>query len=152
MSGTIQGCAMKSEAVSCRADLDGSITKWVCDGLGEDTDWVGECETLGIYLGLDLIAGIVFNNTRPNIDTWLTIYSNNKRWCTRRVLKIIFGYVFKQLKCKRCSLLVSKDNEASIKLVEGLGFIREGLLRQYRENGADCYIYGMLKSECKWSN
>lgn len=152
MNGTIQVSDMKSEVASCRifADRDGSVAKWVCDGLNEDTDWVGHNITMGIELDGELIAGIIFNDLRPNVDVWLTIYSTGKRWCNRRVLGAVFGLAFDKMGCRRVSLFVSKDNEASIKLVEGLGFVREGLLRQYRENGSDCYVYGMLKNECKW--
>ena len=145
---------MKLEVEFCRifGDRDGSVAKWVCDGLGEDTDWVGHNVTMGVELGGKLIAGIIFNDLRPNIDVWLTIYSTDKRWCNRRVLRGVFGLAFDKMGCRRVNLFVSKDNEASIKLVEGLGFVREGLLRQYRENGSDCYVYGMLKNECKWRN
>ena len=154
LNGMILGCAMRLEQESCRifGDTDGSVMKWVCDGLGYDYDWVGGNVTMGISLGGELIAGIIFNNLRPNVDVWLTIYSTNKKWCNRRVLRAIFNLAFNKMGCRRVSLFVSKDNEASINLVEGLGFVREGLLRQYRENGDDCYMYGMLKNECKWRN
>lgn len=143
---------MNKEAESFRitADSDGSVTKWVCDGLGEGMDWVGGYVTMAVYRGSKLIAGIIFNDIRPGRDVWLTIYSTDKRWCSRRVLRCIFGLVFDEMECSRASLFVSKGNRPSIKLVEGLGFVREGLLRQYRDNGDDCYVYGMLKNECKW--
>lgn len=41
-------------------------------------------------------------------------------------------------------------NVKSLKLVKGLGFKTEGLLRRYRSSGEDCYLLGMLKNECKW--
>ena len=143
---------MKSEPALCRiiADLDGSIAKWVCDGLEYDTDWVGANVTMGIVLDGKLIAGIIFNDVRHGRDVWLTIHSIDKRWCNRRVLRAIFDLAFNIMDCKRVSLFVSKDNEPSIKLVERLGFVREGLLRQYRDDGNDCFVYGMLKSDCIW--
>ncbi len=152
MSGLIQGCGMSWEPGLCRivADTDGSIAKWVCDGLKEDTRWIGGNVTMGIVFDGKLIAGIIFNDIRHGRDVWLTIYSTNKRWCTRRVLRAVFDLAFDVMDCKRISLFVSKDNEPSINLVEGLGFVREGLLRQYRDNGDDCFVYGMLKPDCKW--
>ncbi|MBQ8630554.1 MAG: GNAT family N-acetyltransferase [Alphaproteobacteria bacterium] len=143
---------MNREAESFRitADTDGSVAKWVCAGLNEDADWVGSCVTMAVYRGSKLIAGIIFNDIRPGRDVWLTIYSTDKRWCSRRILRCIFSLVFDEMACHRASLFVSKGNRPSIKLVEGLGFVREGLLRQYRDNGDDCYVYGMLKNECKW--
>jgi RimJ/RimL family protein N-acetyltransferase len=143
---------MKSEVELCKIvpDLDGSIAKWVCDGLKENTDWIGANVTIGIFLGGNLIAGIIFNDHRKDIDVWLTIYSIDKRWCTKAVIKYVFGIVFKLMNCRRCNIFISKDNQKSLSLCERLGFKKEGLLRQYRENGTDCYILGMLKSECRW--
>lgn len=146
----IQESDTKSERVLCKPDLDGSILNWVCQGLGDNPLEYGVNITLGIYLADRLIAGVVFNDIRPNRDVWLSIYSENKKWCNRRVLRLIFDFVFDKIKAERASLFVSKDNEPSLNLVEKLGFVREGLLRHYRNNGKDCYIYGMLKSECKW--
>lgn len=141
---------LKPERVLCKPDLDGSIISWVCKGLGDNVLEYGQNVTLGIYLENRLIAGVIFNDIRPNRDVWLSIYSENKRWCNRRTLRLIFNFVFGTINAERASLLVSKDNESSINLVEKLGFAREGLLRHYRDNGKDCYVYGMLKSECKW--
>ena len=89
LSGLIQVSDTKSGTVLCKADLDGSIAKWICEGLHTDNYWVGDNATLGIYLGSKLIAGVIFNNIRKGIDVWLTIYSENKRWCNRRILRLI---------------------------------------------------------------
>ena len=141
---------MKSARVLCKPDEDGSVIAWVCKGLGDSVSSYGDNVTLGIYLNNRLIAGVIFNDIRPNRDVWLSIYTEDKKWCNRRVLRLIFDFVFCKINAERASALVSKDNEPSKIMLEKLGFVREGLLRHYRENGKDCYIYGMLKSECKW--
>lgn len=141
---------LRSARVLCRPDEDGSVIAWVCKGLGDDPKTYGENVTLGIYLNDRLIAGVIFNDIRPNRDVWLSIYSIDKKWCNRRVLRLIFDLVFNKIGAERAGALVSKDNEPSFRLAEKLGFVREGLLRHYRDNGDDCYVYGMLKSECKW--
>lgn len=152
MIGMKQGYVMKSEAELYRImpDYMGVIQKWVCDGLGEDTQWIGDSFTVGIAYKGKIIAGIILNNYRKDLDVWLTIYSTDKHWCARSVLKYVFKTCFETLKCKRVNILISKDNHKSISLCERLGFVKEGLLRQYRENGQDCFILGMLKKECKW--
>lgn len=136
--------------ISIVPDRDNLIAKWVCRGLDEDFEWVGNNLTIGVMLGNRMIAGIILNDWRPERDVWLTIYSTDKRWCCRRVLRCVFDLVFGKMKCRRVSLFVSKDNALSRNLVEKLGFVREGLLRQYRDNGDDCFVYGMLINECKW--
>lgn len=131
-------------------DCNGVIAKWVCDGLGEDTEWIGDNYTFGICRQGKMVAGIILNNYRQDLDVWLTIYSVDPRWCVKSVLKYTFLVCFKTLDCKRVNVLVSKDNIKSLSLCERLGFVKEGLLRQYREDGKDCYFMGMLKKECKW--
>lgn len=136
--------------VSFKPDDTGAVAAWVCAGLGDKIEDYGANLTIGVYLGNILIAGIIMNDHRPNVDVWLTIYSIDKRWCTKAVIKYVFGIVFKLMNCRRCNVFISKDNHASLSLCERLGFKIEGLLRQYRENGTDCYVLGMLKEECKW--
>lgn len=141
---------MKLEAVSFKPDETGEVARWVCAGLGDKIEDYGANLTIGVYLGTMLIAGIIMNDHRKNVDVWLTIYSINKRWCTKAVIKYVFGIVFNLMNCRRCNIFISKDNHESLSMCERLGFKKEGLLRQYRENGADCYVLGMLKQECKW--
>lgn len=143
---------MKSEAALYRIkpDCGGVIMKWICDGLGEDTDWVGDSYTFGIEYRGQIVGGIIMNNYRKDLDVWLTIYSTSPHWCSKSVLKYIFTTCFETLNCKRVNIFVSKDNQKSLNLCTRLGFKKEGLLRQYRENGQDCFIMGMLKKECRW--
>lgn len=150
MNGMTRKCDMTSDLVYCKPDDTGYVIKWVCDGLGDKVEEYGPNLTIGVYLGKILIAGIIMNDLRNNLDVWLTIYSTNKRWCTKSVIKYVFGIVFNLMNCRRCNIFISKDNHKSLSLCERLGFKKEGLLRQYRENGTDCYILGMLKRECVW--
>lgn len=150
MNGTKPLCDMKSERVFCKPDNTGEVLKWVCAGLGDEVADYGANLTIGVWLGKILIAGIILNDHRPNVDVWMTIYSVDKRWCTKAVLKYVFGVVFTLMNCRRANVFISKDNHKSLSLCQRLGFKIEGLLRQYRENGADCYVLGMLKTECKW--
>lgn len=150
LSGTTQELDLKPAPVYYRAFNGGEVLNWVCKGLDENPAEYGNNIALGLYLEDKLIAGVIFNDIRPNRDVWLTIYSENKKWCNKRILRLIFDFIFDKIGAERASAFVSKDNEPSINLVEKLGFVREGLLRHYRDNGKDCFVYGMLKSECKW--
>ena len=131
-------------------DLSGEVVRFVCRGLNENEDWVGQNITLGIKLNHELIAGIIINDIRAGIDCWLTIYANNKRWCSKRVLRAVFDVVFDFLKCRRVSVMLDFQNKQSRKLVEKLGFQKEGVLRGFQNNGNDALIYSMLKQECQW--
>ena len=152
MTGLKQASDLKLEQALYKImpDYKGVIQKWICDGLNEDTDWIGDSYTFGICYKGKMVGGIILNNYRKDLDVWLTIYSVSPHWCAKSVIKYTFKTCFEALNCKRVNILVSKDNIKSLSLCERLGFVKEGLLRQYREDGKDCYFMGMLKKECKW--
>ena len=145
---------MNQGKVLCKIDTspNGEVLGFVCQGLGDKPFEYMPCLCFGVWLDDKLIAGIVLNDIRPYRDVWMTIYSENKRWCTTKVLRTVFSFIFMVIKAKRASVFVSKNNDASNSLVQRLGFVCEGLLRQYRDDGQDCFVYGRLKQECKWSN
>lgn len=141
---------MAENKIEIFLDLTGDVRDWVGSGLNEPKDWVGQNITLGVKMGKQLIAGIVFHDIRPRTDVWLTIFSTDKRWCNKRVLRAIFDIAFNFLECRRASVRVDAFNKKSRKLVEALGFIKEGVLRRFEDNGNDGIIYSMLKNECVW--
>lgn len=65
---------------------------------------------------------------------------------TKGLLSIIFGYIFGQLGCARCTAKIREDNIDSRELVERLGFVQEGILRKAKD-GKDVLIFGLLKEE-----
>jgi RimJ/RimL family protein N-acetyltransferase len=134
-------------------DYYGGITDMVRLGLGYSKDWPGdEFLSFGFFYNKKLIGALVFHDLRRHTEVWWTIYTVDKRWCTRKVLRLMFTIAFGRMDCRRISVLVSKNNLQSLNLVRRLGFKEEGLLRQCREDGEDCYILGMLRSECPWIN
>lgn len=143
---------MNKHRESCRLlyDYDRSIARWVCLKLGYDADEISDGQAFGFVINGKLIGGLIYHNIRENRDLWWTIYTMDKRWCTKKILKQIFGLAFDLYKVQRISVNVRSDNLASQSLVERLGFKREGCLRSYDDSGADCCIYGMLKSENLW--
>lgn len=131
-------------------DLTGEVVRFVCDGLKIDTNWVKTNLTLGIRLDHRLIAGIIFNDFNPGVNVWLTIFSTDKRWCNRRVLRTVFGIAFDLFCVRRISIMIDETNFKSQKLAEGLGFVKEGVLRAFSDDGRDRIIFSMLKNECQW--
>ncbi len=143
---------MKKPEEYCNIIYDNSLADWICDGLKTDKSWLqGDYYTIGFKLGNKLLGGLIYHNIRPQRDLWMTIYTADKRWCCRRALRIIFGLAFNLWQVERISICVSAKNTSCIKLVEKLGFQREGLSRRYMDDGSDCLFFGMLKSENEWS-
>jgi RimJ/RimL family protein N-acetyltransferase len=138
-----------SERVFIKADDTGEVLNFVAHGLKDNVrDYIPSL-ALGIY-DKKLIGGVLINDIRPQRDCWLTIYTESPRWATKFILKYIFTVVFITIGAKRCSVFVSESNQKSHNMCLRLGFKDEGLLREYRDNGENCYVMGMLKQECKW--
>ena len=144
---------MSEPAAFCNMILDakGRITKWICAGLGCDDKWLNpEYCTIGFISNGRLIGGLIYHDIRFGRDLYWTIYTMDKRWCSRRILKAVFGLAFDFFKVERISLLVDTNNKDCLRLVKKLGFRQEGLLRRYRDDGADCFFMGLLKTERKF--
>lgn len=131
-------------------DIDNHIAHWVCNGLHEPTNWLGDNLTYGFSDGTKMLGGLIFHDYTAHHSVWWTVYAPDRHWCTRRMLRQMFQTAFVGLDCKRINLLVSASNVVSLKFVQRLGFKTEGLLRKFRDNGEDCYFFGMLKDECPW--
>jgi len=129
-------------------DNTGAVFDFVLKGLGAKKEEFCGCVTLGVKIEDKVIAGIIYSSLREGRDVWLTIFSNDKRWCNKRILNAIFKVAFDFFKCRRVSVRVDACNTKSRRLVEGLGFQKEGVLRAFEDNGHNALIYSMLKDEC----
>ncbi len=65
-------------------------------------------------------------------------------------MEAIIGYGFEHMNFQRIEALIEPPNLSSQKLVEKLGFIREGLLKNYEFTCGkfdDLYMYSLLKQD-----
>lgn len=111
----------------------------------------GDATTISAWSddGAELFGVVVFNNfAHPNVE--LSIWTRSPKWCSRRFLRACFEYAFRQCGCHRCSILVRTTNEKMIETARRLGFVREGLVREACDDGADAVLFGMLRRECAW--
>lgn len=93
-----------------------------------------------------MVGGVVFTqHSHPNIVMACVLEAP----LTRMFLRAMFLYPFLQLKCERITLLIDDNNLKSLRLVEHVGFEREGCMRRARPGG-DVFVYGLLKENCKW--
>ena len=143
---------MSKPAEFCKIifDDDGRAADFVCRRLQMEATAGRVAGCLGFLIGGRLRGGVVFSDLRPGHDVWISIWTDDKRWCSRRVLQTVFGFAFDFWHCRRINALIDTNNRRSLKLAEGVGFRREGKLRQYRENGRDVYVLGLLKNECNY--
>ncbi|GGK82765.1 GNAT family N-acetyltransferase [Rufibacter glacialis] len=67
-------------------------------------------------------------------------------------LKCVINYGFKIMKLNRIEAFISPSNLPSIKIIENLGFTREGILKEHykmKNEILDSVVYSLLKSKWK---
>ena len=97
----------------------------------------------------DFVAGIVISNFRGT-DCEISCATETSAAWRPAVMKAVFSYIFKQLKCVRCTSITTKQNKAARAFLEGLGFVLEGNLRLGYDGFKDALIYGLLAVECRY--
>lgn len=65
-----------------------------------------------------------FNYSGANIE--LAFAADSPRWATRNVIAMMAGFPFQQLDCRRMTAVCRRSNTRVHRLLEGIGFKREG--------------------------
>lgn len=130
-------------------DRQDDVAAWVFEQNGDTFSLTSGFATMGFIRDNQLIAGAVYHGFRQ-CDIIISFSSVDPKWCNKQNLYAIFAYPFEQLGCARLTAIVAKKNKRSRKLVEGLGFVREGCLKKGYNGRQDAIVYGMLAENCKW--
>ncbi|GGA85422.1 GNAT family N-acetyltransferase [Ornithinibacillus halotolerans] len=101
-----------------------------------------------------VIGSCGFHNTNSeHYRTEIGFELSKEYWgkgIAREAVEAILTYGFNELNLNRIEALIEPPNQSSQKLVERLGFIREGLLRDYEFTSGkfdDLYMYSLLKKD-----
>ena len=108
----------------------------------------GECKSIAFLY--DDSAAVVVYNAKDEANINMSIASTNPKFCNRAMLKVAFAFPFVQLGLGRVTAVARDNNTDSIKFLERVGFILEGKMRRYYENGNSALVYGLTRSECIW--
>ncbi len=131
---------------------------WIDEYITESMDLFdrGEKYTWGIFkagteqmIGVGVLRDIDYKNRVARIG-----YSTGRKYWnngyTMMAVKFMLHYAFKELELNRIEVRVDKNDDRSIKLLEHIGGVREGILRQaffYNGKYRDIDIYSILKTE-----
>ncbi len=101
-------------------------------------------------LGLIEIDGIIWSRG----VAWLAIgIGERENWgkgIGGEAMTLALDFAFRELNLHRVQLTVFEYNERAIALYERLGFVREGVCREFMQRdgrGYDMYLYGLLRRE-----
>src|SRR6187549_2264145 len=70
----------------------------------------------------------------------MSFYALTPRWAHMSTIRDLLNYPFGQLKCRRVTSLVKKKNARSRRMVEGLGWKLEGVVRKGGRKGEDIIL------------
>jgi RimJ/RimL family protein N-acetyltransferase len=131
---------------------DAAVADWVAAriphvGYGEA---FGPLAALGIARDGELIAGAVYHNYLAGYRVGeLSFAASTPRWATRGNIRAVLHVPFEQYQWRRLTAVVAHDNVPVQKLLAGVGFKREGAVREMFASRPKVHgvIFGMLSRE-----
>ena len=121
------------------------IGQWVADKLG--TLYFPEGSVaIGLVKDEKIVAGVIYENwNRRSVVTHIAIEGR----LTRSFLYAIFHHPFVTCGVNKIISAVNDTNTKSVLMVENMGFIAEGRLKDCSPDG-DIILYTMQKSDCRF--
>lgn len=100
---------------------------------------------VGVVRGGEVAAVVLYHELRGcNIE--MSIVADTPRWATKQTVGFLLRYPFWSWDVRRVTALVARRNRRSRKLVRGLGFLEEGVMRDGMADD-DLVIYGMTRRQ-----
>lgn len=116
---------------------------------GTETEMNFRIENEGILIGQAKLTRIRWGNRKAEISILIKKEYQGKGFGREAMLKIL-DFLFNELNFHRAEAEVIEYNTSSIKMIEKLGFKKEGILREAKFTNKrfwNIYRYGLLKNE-----
>lgn len=126
---------------------DEYVGHWVSRETG-GTWTPGRGKTIGLVREGELVAGTIYEDFN-GANVVMHCAGKGKHWLNREFLWFAFYYPFKQLNCKRVTVIISSTNGNSLRFCQHLGFRTEAILQDAHPDG-NLVIMGMRQEECRW--
>lgn len=101
-------------------------------------------------LGYAELDGILWSNGTAWLGLGLGERDNWGKGYGAEAAQLVLNFAFSELNLRRVQLTVFSYNERAISLYENLGFVREGVYREYLQRDGRAYdmiLYGLLRTE-----
>ena len=104
-------------------------------------------QALGIADGGNILAVMVIHGfQRVYKDCSLSMAADSPNWASRTIIQKLLDYPFNRLGVNRITTHTASKNRRALRFNEGIGFVREGLLRQGCGDD-DLVICGLLRGD-----
>lgn len=110
------------------------------------SNWRGFARAIGLVVDGEIIAGMALGGwERGNIE--VSFAADSPKWATRDTIRRMMAWPLVQLDCHRVTTRIAASNKRAIKFNEGIGFKREGLIRQGWGPDEDAVLLGLLRDD-----
>jgi len=129
-------------------DQGGVVAEWVRQRVPHVSSF-GKCSALGL---LDRngspMAGAVYHEYHPEYRTiMMSFAADTPRWATPKTIGFFLRHPFVTWGVYKVRAAVAHTNERSMKLVGGIGFTREGTLRDEFGEGVHAVMFRLLRPD-----
>lgn len=128
--------------------LDHRLAEWIANRIPgmSAVDLQRHAATVGIVSKGELIAAMACGGKeRGNVE--ITFAADSPKWATRATIAKLMHWPFVQLDCHRVTTRIAASNARAIRFNEGIGFRREGVIREGWGPGEDAILLGLLRDE-----
>ena len=114
------------------------VGTWDAERVKQLASW-GDFYAMGAELNGELVSGVVYNNVGASNATCHIAVSKPTKTLSQ-LLDHAFVYAFDQLGLKRLTVFVESTNHKSLRIVNHIGFVQEGVMHQAGDDGQDVVI------------
>ena len=126
-----------------------AVATWVASKTDMPVDWVscGAFQGVGMARRGKLCGGLIFHNMQANRgDVWLSA-AGDGAFVDRGVIDFIYWNAFKNLACAHLSCRTAATNNRAIRILERLGFKKEGVQRKAWDGETDAILLGLTPED-----
>ena len=108
-----------------------------------------EDEESGEIVGMIGLRNVNRQDRNAEVGYWVGT-SFQRRAYAKEALRLVLKFAFRELRLVRVYAMAHQKNVASVKLLDRIGFVREGVWRKaslINRRWYDVYAYGILKEE-----
>jgi RimJ/RimL family protein N-acetyltransferase len=127
-----------------------AVIDWLAQRLSEFSGWSHQTAYAAAILDADRIIGAVAYTGMSDNNIEMHIATDDKQWCSRKILRQVFWYPFHYLGLGRITAISQKQNPKAHRMLDRLGFKREGELENFYAENSSAIVWRMLRQECLW--
>ena len=121
---------------------------WLSDQLDVEPLWLADAVCLG-EPGKAVVALHDYRRLERGASVEVSVATARPKYLGRDLIRSAFRYAFGDLGVTRLHCRTAASNRRCQRLVEGLGFVREGRQRGGWDGIEDAVLYSVLAGECR---